>query len=169
MACQDLHGSTRRWYRVWKMEEFLSKLEKMETKTGYIDPRFAVRANASIDLQLRETTEIKDNDERVGDGEAAQKERRKQTTHSHSCLWRAAAAGHQRTDSANPAGHQRTDSAITAGHPVTYNGFFNFQPVTENGFCIPSGHQRMDSAGLDQSSNQHRSHSGGSSQAHRVT
>jgi hypothetical protein len=50
MACQDLHDG---WYRsgVWKMKEFLSKLEEMDTKTGYIDPRFAVRENASIDLQ----------------------------------------------------------------------------------------------------------------------
>lgn len=110
MACQDLHGSTRRWYRVWKMEEFLSKLEKMETKTGYIDPRFAVRANASIDLQLRETTELK---------------RKSKTTTSESAM----AKQHKRKEGSR----QHTLTLVCGGRlpPVTREQILRIQPVTK--------------------------------------
>jgi hypothetical protein len=95
------------------MKEFLSKLEEMDTKTGYIDPRFAVRANASIDLQLRTTIELKRKSKKTTSESAMAKHSTKGkkeadntlSSLTHSCLCRAAAAGHQRTDSAIPAGH----------------------------------------------------------------
>lgn len=173
MACQDLHGSTRRWYRVWKMKEFLSKLEKMETKTGYIDPRFAVRANASIDLQLRETTELK---------------RKSKTTTSESAM----AKQHKRKEGSR----QHTLTLVCGGRlpPVTREQILRIQPVTKERIppsqpvirshttdsSISSRSQRTDSAfhpvtreWILRVSTNHPINTdrigGGSSQAHRVT
>ncbi len=145
MACRDLHGSTSGWYRsgVWKMKEFLNKLEEMDTKTGYIDPRFAVRENASIDLQLRAKTELKRKSKKTTSESAMAKQSTKEKKKADNTLTllsvQAAAAGHQRTDSAIPSGHQRripllqpvTRERILHSIRLPENGFLYFQPVTK--------------------------------------
>lgn len=138
MACQDLHGSTSGWYRsgVWKMKEFLSKLEEMDTKTGYIDPRFAVRENASIDLQLRAKIELKRKSKKTTSESAMAKQSTKEkkkadNTLSLFCLCRRLP----------PV----TREQILRFHPVTKDGFRYYSRSPENGFCIPSGYQIMDS------------------------
>jgi hypothetical protein len=114
------------------MKEFLSKLEEMDTKT---DPRFAVRANASIDLQLRATTDLKRKSKKTTSESAMAKQSTKgkkeaDNTLSLFCLCKAAAAGHQRTDSAIPAGHQRRIPPLQPVIRSPENGLFNFHPVT---------------------------------------
>ncbi|CAM6030222.1 unnamed protein product [Sphagnum balticum] len=129
----------------------------MDTKTGYIDPRFAVRTNASIDLQLRATTtieaEITENDERVGDGEAEYKRKEGSRQHTLSLTLTLVCAGrlppvtreqilrfHPVTKDVfrhytRSSGHRRTDSVF---HPVTKGRIPQFQPVIrspENTFC----------------------------------
>lgn len=124
------------------MKEFLSKLEEMDTKTGYknrspirYESKRFDRLTAASNNRLE--AEIKENDERVGDGEAEHK--RKEGSRQHTLTILSVQGGCRRSPEnrfCDSSRSPKTDSAITAGHPVTRERTLQF----------PSGHQRTDSA-----------------------
>jgi hypothetical protein len=126
----------------------------MDTKTGYIDPRFAVRENASIDLQLRAKTELKRKSKKTTSESAmakqSTKEKKKADNTLSLSLFLSVQGGCRRSpeirfcDSSRSPKNGFRHSSRGSGHQKTHSAF---HPVTKEWILIfPASHQRTDSA-----------------------